>query len=90
MLKWWFAFLVIDFFTLMWLGAMPAEEPYATLSLIASAYWFGYFLVILPLLGVIEKPLEQPKTIEDDFNAHYGSPADSVKSGAAHSATPAE
>jgi hypothetical protein len=39
---------------------------------------------------VIEKPLEQPKTIEDDFNAHYGSPADSVKSGAAHSATPAE
>ena len=90
MLKWWFAFLVIDFFALMWLGAMPAEEPYATLSLIASAYWFGYFLVILPLLGVIEKPLEQPKTIEDDFNAHYGSPADSVKSGAAHSATPAE
>ena len=26
-------------------------------SLIASAYWFAYFLVILPLLGVIEKPL---------------------------------
>ena len=36
------------------------------------------YLVILPLLGVIEKPLEQPKTIEDDFNAHYGSPADAV------------
>jgi ubiquinol-cytochrome c reductase cytochrome b subunit len=90
MLKWWFAFLVIDFFALMWLGAMPAEEPYATLSLIASAYWFGYFLVILPLLGVIEKPLEQPKTIEDDFNAHYGSPTDAGKSSAAPLATPAE
>jgi ubiquinol-cytochrome c reductase cytochrome b subunit len=50
---------------------MPAEEPYATISLIASAYWFAYFLVILPLLGVIEKPLPQPATIEDDFNAHY-------------------
>ena len=46
---------------------MPAEDPYATFSLIASAYWFGYFLVILPLLGVIEKPLPQPATIEDDF-----------------------
>jgi ubiquinol-cytochrome c reductase cytochrome b subunit len=90
MLKWWFAFLVIDFFALMWLGAMPAEEPYATLSLIASADWFGYFLVILPLLGVIEKPLEQPKTIEDDFNAHYGSPTDAGKSSAAPLATPAE
>ena len=71
MFKWWFALLVIDFVVLMWAGAMPAEEPYATISLIASAYWFAYFLVILPLLGVIEKPLAQPATIEEDFNAHY-------------------
>ena len=75
MFKWWFALLVIDFIVLMWCGAMPAEEPYATISLIASAYWFAYFLVILPLLGVIEKPLAQPATIEEDFNAHYGAPA---------------
>jgi ubiquinol-cytochrome c reductase cytochrome b subunit len=57
---------------LMWLGAMPAEEPYASLSLVGSAYWFGYFLIILPLLGVLEKPAPQPATIEDDFDAHYG------------------
>jgi len=69
MFKWWFALLVVDFFVLMWVGAMPAEEPYNTISLIASTYWFAYFLVILPLLGVIEKPLERPATIEDDFNA---------------------
>src|SRR5690606_19323634 len=48
--KWWYALLAIDFMLLMWCGAMPAEEPYATISLIASAYWFAYFLVILPLL----------------------------------------
>ncbi|MEM9433605.1 MAG: cytochrome b N-terminal domain-containing protein [Pseudomonadota bacterium] len=71
MFKWWFALLVVDFFALMWLGAMPAEEPFATFSLIASTYWFAYFLVILPLLGVIEKPLPQPATIEEDFDAHY-------------------
>ena len=57
----------MTFFALMWLGAMPAEEPYATLSLIASAYWFGYFLIILPLLGIIEKPDSQPLSIEEDF-----------------------
>ena len=78
-LKLWFWILVADFFFLMWLGAMPAAEPYATLSLIGSAYWFGYFLVILPLLGVLEKPNAQPATIEDDFHAHIGK-----------SATPAE
>ena len=71
MFKWWFALLVSDFFALMWLGAMPAEEPYASFSLIASAYWFAYFLVILPLLGVIEKPAPQPETIAAAFAAHY-------------------
>ncbi|PTQ70146.1 cytochrome b [Celeribacter persicus] len=44
-------------------------------ALIGSAYWFGYFFVILPLLGVIEKPLPMPATIEEDFIAHYPSAA---------------
>ncbi|RVT83365.1 cytochrome b [Rhodobacteraceae bacterium CCMM004] len=71
MFKWWFALFIVNFFVLMWVGAMPAEEPYNTISLIASTYWFAYFLVILPLLGVIEKPLPQPETIEQDFAEHY-------------------
>jgi ubiquinol-cytochrome c reductase cytochrome b subunit len=73
MFKWWFWLLVVDFIVLTWVGAMPAEPPYSTISLIASAYWFAYFLVILPLLGVVEKPLPQPETIQDDFEAHYPS-----------------
>jgi ubiquinol-cytochrome c reductase cytochrome b subunit len=43
--------------------------------------------VILPLLGVLEKPLPQPDTIEEDFKAHYGK--SSTNSGAP-AATPAE
>ena len=85
--KWWFWLLVIDFFVLMWVGAQPAEEPYNTISLIASAYWFAYFLVILPLLGVMEKPLPVPDTIEDDFDAHYPPKGDSSGTAAP---TPAE
>ena len=72
MFKWWFALLVIDFVVLMWCGSRPAAPPYSTISLIGATYWFAYFLVILPLLGVIEKPRPQPATIEDDFAAHYG------------------
>jgi ubiquinol-cytochrome c reductase cytochrome b subunit len=69
MFKWWFWLLVVDFFVLMWAGAMPADGIYATISLIGTAYWFGYFLIVLPILGVIEKPLPQPATIEADFKA---------------------
>ena len=84
MFRWWFYLLIIDFMVLMWLGAMPAEEPYASYALIASAYWFAYFLIILPILGVLEKPTQPPATIEDDFDAHYG------ESAAAADAAPAE
>jgi ubiquinol-cytochrome c reductase cytochrome b subunit len=71
MFKWWFWLFAINFMVLMWVGAMPAEEPYNTIALIASTYWFAYFLVILPILGVIEKPLTPPDTIEEDYNANY-------------------
>ena len=76
MFKWWFWLLAVDFMVLMWAGAMPAEPPYSTISLIGATYWFAYFLVILPLLGVIEKPTAAPATIEEDFNNHYGKPAE--------------
>ena len=75
MFKWWFALLCIDFVVLLWAGSMAPDALMGwmpAISLIATAYWFGYFLIILPLLGVIEKPLPQPATIEEDFNAHYG------------------
>ncbi len=69
--RFFFWLLAADFMFLMWLGAMPAEEPYASLSLLGTAYWFGYFLIILPLLGVFERPKAPPETIEEDFDSHY-------------------
>nr|YP_009541983.1 cytochrome b [Neogoniolithon spectabile]AYR06653.1 cytochrome b [Neogoniolithon spectabile] len=38
-----------------WIGGMPVEEPYVLIGQIASLYYFAYFLVILPLLGLLEK-----------------------------------
>ena len=69
--KWWFWLFVANFIVLMWVGAMPAEGIYPYIALLGSTYYFAYFLVILPLLGVTEKPDTPPATIEDDFNAHY-------------------
>jgi ubiquinol-cytochrome c reductase cytochrome b subunit len=75
-LKAWFVLLVIDFVVLMWVGSQPANELNAWISLIASAYWFAYFLVILPLMGVFEKASPMPATIEEDFKSHYAEPAE--------------
>ena len=88
MFKPWFWVFVINFFVLMWAGAMPAEGIYPYIALIGSAYWFAYFLVILPLLGVLEKPTIPPSTIEEDFNSHYGNA--SVGTGPASAKIPAE
>ena len=69
--KWWFWIFVANFFVLMWAGSQPAEGLVPTISLIGTIYWFAYFLVILPLLGITEKPQPQPETIEADFDEHY-------------------
>ncbi|MEO5620328.1 MAG: cytochrome b [Cypionkella sp.] len=74
--KAWFWLLVIDFVILMWVGAQVPNELMSWISLLASTYWFAYFLVILPLLGVFEKPLPIPATIEEDFKSHYANPAE--------------
>ena len=70
MFKMWFWLFIVNFVVLTWAGAMPAEGIYTTIALIGTTYWFAYFLVILPLLGVLEKPEPAPATIEEDFKAH--------------------
>ncbi len=88
MFKWWFWLFIVNFFVLMWVGARPAEGIYPYIALIGSAFWFAYFLVVLPILGVIEKPLPQPETIEEDFLEHYGPEAN--KGTADTASSPAE
>ena len=61
--KWTLYLWLVSFFVLMWAGAKPADEPYVTISRIATAYYFAYFLVILPLLGRLERPLSLPESI---------------------------
>ncbi|MEM0922600.1 MAG: cytochrome b N-terminal domain-containing protein [Pseudomonadota bacterium] len=93
--KWYFWLLVVDFMVLMWAGAQEATPLVATISLIGTLYWFGYFLVILPMLGITEKPLPEPETIEADFDAHYPPGGQKAESGGRSTgpdpvATPAE
>ncbi|MEM7710835.1 MAG: hypothetical protein AAF264_08830, partial [Pseudomonadota bacterium] len=59
-------------------------------SLIFSTYWFAYFLVILPLLGVIEKPQPRPATIEQAFDDEHPAKTQAAGLTGGKAATPAE
>ncbi len=55
--------LVADVFVLGYVGAMPAEGIWLMIGLVATAYYFIHFLVILPLLSSIEVPGKLPESI---------------------------
>ena len=52
-----FWFLVADFFLLSYLGQAPAESPYIEVGQIATIYYFSFFIVLVPILGRLEKGL---------------------------------
>jgi ubiquinol-cytochrome c reductase cytochrome b subunit len=61
----WFWVLVADLVILAWVGGAPAEEPYVRISQLAAAYYFAHFLIILPVISAIERPLPLPASIAD-------------------------
>ncbi|HKT14193.1 MAG TPA: cytochrome b N-terminal domain-containing protein [Allosphingosinicella sp.] len=63
--KWFFWLLLIDVAVLGYCGGSPAEEPFVMISQFASAYYFAFFLIILPLLSWFEKPLPLPNSISE-------------------------
>ncbi|MFN4142577.1 cytochrome b [Aestuariivirga sp.] len=52
-----------------YLGSKPAEGLYVVFSRILTIYYFAHFLVILPLLGLLESPKPLPSSISDDVLA---------------------
>ncbi len=63
---WIFAIVCV---ALGYLGSKPAEGLYVVFSRILTVYYFAHFLVILPLLGLLETPKPLPASISDDVLA---------------------
>ena len=61
--KQFFWLFFIDCLILGWVGAMPAEGIYVTISRVATAYYFIFFLVIMPILSRYEKSNVLPSSI---------------------------
>jgi ubiquinol-cytochrome c reductase cytochrome b/c1 subunit len=71
--KGFFVVFVLVCVALGYLGSRPAVEPYIFWSRICSIYYFAHFLIILPLLGLLESPLPLPASISDNVLAKSSS-----------------
>ena len=63
--KQFFWIFAADCVALGYLGAMPPEGWYVIFSRIFTIYYFAHFLIILPLLGFLEKPRPLPASISE-------------------------
>ena len=49
-----FWFFVVDFVILTWIGSQHPTTPYVEIGQIATAFYFAWFLLIVPVIGLFE------------------------------------
>jgi len=54
---------LVDALALLWVGSQPPEGTALVIGRVATAYYFIHFLIIVPLLGKLERPLPLPTSI---------------------------
>src|SRR5690606_33659527 len=67
-MKFFFWLFVVNFLILGWIGANHPEEPLVTIGQISTVFYFSYFLIILPVVGIIENTLFDLATKETKSN----------------------
>lgn len=56
-MKFFFWLFVANFLILGWIGANHPESPLVEIGQVSTIFYFSYFLVILPVVGIIENTL---------------------------------
>lgn len=57
LMKFFFWVFVANFFILVWIGSQHPNSPYVEVGQVATALYFGWFLVIVPAIGLVENTL---------------------------------
>jgi len=86
-MRWFFVIFVVVCLGLGWCGGQlpddmvvtfshaangdPVGLKYVTLTQILTVYYFGFFLLILPLIGLKEDPLPVPASISEAVLAQH-------------------
>lgn len=77
---WFFVFTCV---ALGWLGSKPAEQPYVFWSQFFTIAYFAFFLIAMPVLGLIETPRPLPRSITESVLGRVTGGVAPVPAGAA-------
>ena len=66
LMKFMFWLFVVDFIILMWIGSQHPNSPYVEIGQVATAFYFAWFLVIVPLTGLAENTLFDIATVNKE------------------------
>jgi len=50
-------FFIVNFVILMWIGSQHPESPFVEVGQVATTFYFAWFLIIVPIIGVAENTL---------------------------------
>jgi ubiquinol-cytochrome c reductase cytochrome b subunit len=64
-----FWLILVDAVVLGWVGKNPPEGNFILIGRLATFYYFFHFLVLLPVISRIEKPLPLPRSISESVLA---------------------
>ena len=70
--RWLFWLFAGNTVLLGWIGANPPEGIYITIGRIATIFYFAHFLVLMPVIGRIERSRQLPESI---YGHKHGSQA---------------
>jgi len=66
-MKFAFWFFVVDFIILAWIGSQHPETPFVEIGQIATFFYFAFFLLIIPFIGLAENTLTDIATDSNNF-----------------------
>jgi ubiquinol-cytochrome c reductase cytochrome b subunit len=50
-------FFIVNFVILMWIGSQHPESPFVEVGQFATTFYFAWFLIIVPIIGIAENTL---------------------------------
>lgn len=74
--KWFFWLFVLTCIALGYLGAKPAEGGYLIAAQVFTFYYFAHFLLVMPLVGLIETPRPRPASVAESIFGRGGGARD--------------
>jgi quinol-cytochrome oxidoreductase complex cytochrome b subunit len=57
LMKFFFWVFIVNFIILMWIGSQHPTEPFVFIGQVSTGLYFSYFLIIVPIIGLIENTL---------------------------------